>query len=229
MDYSIRPMDGSELMYAYPQSAQISAQTGCIGKLTGSIDKDGDALLTNWKDVIPGNKTDGFKADLDAVLGTLRRGNGADAFLKDRLTLFMFCSDRPGSRIDGTHEFAFRLDTNDYSYMMRLDPDKGDTNLTCFCYTKKWLNEHMKHAEKGIRFIDTNYNLKFIIPDGGKITVNFSTGDTSEYRCRYIDDYHAEVGEHLYHICEFAELLERNGHTARAAEKGTALRDVQAR
>ncbi len=110
MDYSIRPMDGSELMYAYPQSAQISAQTGCIGKLTGSIDKDGDALLTNWKDVIPGNKTDGFKADLDAVLGTLRRGNGADAFLKDRLTLFMFCSDRPGSRIDGTHEFAFRLD-----------------------------------------------------------------------------------------------------------------------
>lgn len=31
--------------------------------------------------------------------------------------------------------------------------------------------------------------------------------------CRYIDDYHVEVGRNLYHICQFAELMERNGNT----------------
>ena len=31
--------------------------------------------------------------------------------------------------------------------------------------------------------------------------------------CRYIDDYHLEVGSNLYHICEFAERMEQNGNT----------------
>jgi hypothetical protein len=31
--------------------------------------------------------------------------------------------------------------------------------------------------------------------------------------CRYIDDYHVEIGDNLYHICEFAERMEQNGHT----------------
>lgn len=30
--------------------------------------------------------------------------------------------------------------------------------------------------------------------------------------CRYIDDYHLEVGNNLYHICEFAERMEQNGN-----------------
>lgn len=229
MNYSIRAMEGNELLYAYPQSAQISAQTGCIGKLIGSIDKDGEALLTNWKDVISKHKTDEFRAELDAILDTLRHGDSIDSFLQNRWMLFVYCSDHPQSRIDGTNEFAFRLDTADYSYMLRLNPDKGDTNLICLCYTKKLLDEHMKQAEKGIRFIDPNYNLKFIIPDGGAIAINFSTGDTREYQCRYIDDYHVEIGDFLYHICEFAELMGHNGHTVEAVEKEITLRDVQAR
>lgn len=31
--------------------------------------------------------------------------------------------------------------------------------------------------------------------------------------CRYIDDYHVEIGDNLYHICELAERKEQNGHT----------------
>ena len=34
-----------------------------------------------------------------------------------------------------------------------------------------------------------------------------------ERTCRYIDDYHLEVGSNLYHICEFAERMEQNGNT----------------
>ena len=29
--------------------------------------------------------------------------------------------------------------------------------------------------------------------------------------CRHIDDYHLEIGNGLYHICEFAEYMERCG------------------
>jgi len=229
MNYSIRPMEGAELLYAYPQSIQISAQTGCIGELTGNIDADGEALLTNWRDVLAKNKTDEFKSELDQILADLRAAGGNDSFLQNRWMLFVFCSDHPEARIDKTHEFAFRLDTEEHSYMLRLNPDKGDTNINCFCYTKKWLDEHMRQAEKGIRFIDPNYNLKFTIPDGGKITINFSTGDSREYRCRYIDDYHTEVGDFLYHICEFAELMDHNGHEVKPVSKDSVNRDGRSR
>lgn len=47
----------------------------------------------------------------------------------------------------------------------------------------------------------------------------FGDGKTMERTCRYIDDYHLEVGTNLYHICEFAELCERNGHTVEPASK----------
>ena len=34
-------------------------------------------------------------------------------------------------------------------------------------------------------------------------------------KCCYIDDYHTQVGNNVYHICQFAELLERGGGTCR--------------
>ena len=40
----------------------------------------------------------------------------------------------------------------------------------------------------------------------------------AERGIRFID-YHLEVGTNLYHICEFAELCERNGHTVEPAAK----------
>ena len=60
--------------------------------------------------------------------------------------------------------------------------------------------------EKQIRFIDSHYNLKFYIPDGGKIKITFRDGHTADRVCKYIDDYHLYVGNCCYHICEFAEL-----------------------
>ena len=56
--------------------------------------------------------------------------------------------------------------------------------------------------EKQIRFIDSHYNLKFYIPDGGKIKITFRDGHTADRVCKYIDDYHLYVGNCCYHICE---------------------------
>lgn len=50
------------------------------------------------------------------------------------------------------------------------------------------------------------------IDDEDKIRITLSTDETMDCICRYIDDYHVEVGKSLYHICQFAELMEQNGN-----------------
>ncbi len=37
------------------------------------------------------------------------------------------------------------------------------------------------------------------------------SGERWEQTCRYIDETHLEVGGNLYHICELAERIQRNG------------------
>lgn len=96
--------------------------------------------------------------------------------------------------------------------MLRLTPRRGDYNIYCHCYKRDWLDKHLENAERGIRFIDSGYKEQFRIPDGDKIRITFSDGKTEDCTCRYIDDYHLEVGKNLYHICQFAELMERNGN-----------------
>ena len=83
----------------------------------------------------------------------------------------------------------------------------------CYCYRRDWLDQHLKDAEKGIRFIDSHYKELFRIPDGGKVKIHYSWNEDQIRTCRYIDDYHVEIGSNLYHICEFAERMEYGGHT----------------
>ena len=65
-----------------------------------------------------------------------------------------------------------------------------------------------------IRFIDSHYNELFRIPDGGIIQVEYPDR-TFSAKCEYIDDYHAFISSEVYHICQFAEMLERNGAVCR--------------
>ena len=116
--------------------------------------------------------------------------------------------------------FGFRLDTDKYAYLLRVCPDKGEYNLYCYCYIKEWLDIHLKQASKGIRFIDSSYHVLFWIQDGGTIRVKNTAGETvKEHPCRYIDDSHVEVGDNLYHICEFAEVMERCSYTCEPVRK----------
>ena len=80
----------------------------------------------------------------------------------------------------------------------------------------QWLNRHLGQAQKGIRFIDPNYKELFRIPDGDKIRIIEPGGRHRDCVCRYIDECHVEVSsgfDNLYHICQFAELMERNQNT----------------
>lgn len=206
MEY--RAITKSEQKYTFKQSYQLSSQTGFIGYLRGDFGSIGKEFWTTWNDFRKDLKTDEFKAEFDDVINGLREGD----VLSGRKAMSSYCCSNPDSSFnDDRNHYGIRLDTDKYSYLMRLNPNKGEYNLYCYCYKKDWLNSHLERAERGIRFIDSNYNEKFRIADGGKISITKSNGERTEKFCRYIDDYHLEVVTNLYHICEFAELCEKNG------------------
>jgi hypothetical protein len=68
-----------------------------------------------------------------------------------------------------------------------------------------------------IRFIDSRYNTLFTINDGEEIVLELADGEIARQRCRYIDDYHFEAGNFIYHIYQFAEMKEGNGTRYRPA------------
>lgn len=211
----MRPMEQAERNYAYSQSSQIAMQSGLIGYLRADMGSNGLGFYSSWNDFNARFNNDEFKEDLNKVINDHRAGHN---FLSNREALMKFCYRNADLSItEDMRNFGVRLDSEKYSYLMRLNPHKGEYNLYCYCYIKEWLDKHLDNATKGIRFIDSNYNEKFRIPDGGKILMHYCDGASKEMTCRYIDDYHAEIGSNLYHICEFAELCERNGHSVEPA------------
>ena len=64
---------------------------------------------------------------------------------------------------------------------------------------------------KDIRFIDSHYKNLFHIPDGGHIQIDYGN-ETVVKPCTFIDEYHTQVGNNVFHICQFAEVMERNGN-----------------
>ena len=214
MDY--RVLTEAERKYTFSQSQQLSMQTGLIGYLRADFGSNGNEFWTTWNDFRKDLKTDEFKAEFDDVINGLRDGD----VLSGRNDMSSYCYSTPDSSFnDDRNHYGIRLDTEKYSYLMRFNPNRGEYNLYCYCYQKEWLNNHLKNAERGIRFIDPYYQEQFRIADGEKISIKLGDGKTMERTCRYIDDYHLEVGTNLYHICEFAELCERNGHTVEPAAK----------
>lgn len=219
-DYLKRPMTEEEDKYTFRQSNQISGQTGLIGYLRADFGRDGNEFYSSWEDWNNNLKTPDFKQELDEVINSLREEGD---ILSGRAAMSRYCNDTPQSKMTKEPYFyGVRVDTDKYAYLLRMNPNKGDYNLYCYCYLKEWLDNHMEKARRGIRFIDSNYNEKFRIADGDNILMRLSNGTTSLRTCRYIDDYHLEVGSYVYHICEFAEHCERNGHTVEPAEKTTA-------
>lgn len=68
---------------------------------------------------------------------------------------------------------------------------------------------------KDIRFIDSHYRDLFRLPDGGCIQATYPD-ETVMKRCTFIDEYHTQIGYNVFHICQFAEIMERNGATYQA-------------
>ena len=225
MELTVRPMTETERMYSYTQSKQIMSQTGCIGHLRAYLDNLEKGFYSSWDDHRGDLKTDAFKAEFDEVINTLRFDEQYNGMLENRTGLEKFCYARPESAFDNEREFGFRADTEKFSYMLRLNPNKGEYNIYCYCYRRDWLSFHLDHAANGIRFIDPAYNELFTLPDGGKIRLTYPSGKQKDITCRYIDNHHFELGDNgsIYHACQFAELMIHNAIKYEPADTTPAI------
>lgn len=223
INVNIRPMTKTERMYCYTQSTQIMAQTGCIGHMVADMDTNGEGFYSKWFDHCTHLKTDKFKEEFDELINELRFNEKYEGILKNRNSMSKYCLTRIEAVFDNDMcEFGFRADTEEYTYMLRLDIRKGENNLYCYCYMKNWLDQHIQMAQNGIRIIDVNYNNLFMVPDGGYIVITEPNGTEREELCRYIDAYHFEIGNNsiLMHFCEFAERMQAAGNTVRPKDRG---------
>ena len=200
----IRPLTEAEQKYTYRQSMQIRGQTGSIGILQGGYGADHE-FHSDFQELSSRLNTDEFAAELQEVLCT-----GENSILQNLDIMQEFMMQHTRNGFSGK-EYGFRVETEKHAYLVRCNPEKEGGSIEVHCYVKKWLDHHIGEAEKGIRFINSRYKELFRIADGEKITVTDAMGEKSEHVCRYIDEYHTEVGNSLYHICQFAEVMERNG------------------
>lgn len=208
----LRPMSKEEMLYCYAQSQQISMQTGLIGHLRGDMDSTGQGFFTTFFDFRSSLKTDEFKAEFDTVINSLRNDPEYRQCLGNRSKLSSFCYAHPESRIQSDRDdYGFRVNTDAYSYLVRLNPNRGEYNFYVYCYKRENLDRHMKQAERGVRFIDSHYREKFRVPDGDAVRIITAGDSIRDMQVRYIDEYHMEIGSRLYHICEFAERFEARG------------------
>ena len=209
----LRKMTGSEPLYVYRQSQQISQQTGFVGYLRGDYGESGKQFFTSWFGDREDWNTPDFKHDLQRAIDRLRYETGQ---LADRDRLSTLCIYETDSAITQDQRwFGFRVDQGEHAFLLKCSPYKGDNNFYVYCYRKDWLDQHMAQAQQGIRFIDSGYNELFRIPDGDKIRIRTSDGQRTERTCRFIDESHMEVmdgRDSVYHICQFAELMERSGN-----------------
>ncbi len=209
-NFVLRAFIPVEELYTYRQSQQICMQSGFVGYLRADFGSNGKQFFSTWNEFNKTLKTPEFSADLDYIINDLR---SKDCMFNNRESLSSFCVIHPEWKMGGEREYyGVRVDTTNYAYMLRFTPRQGDYNIYCHCYKKEWLDKHLVNAERGIRFIDPHYKERFVIPDGDTIRILMDNNKYTDYACRYIDDYHLEVGSQLYHICQFAEIMEQNGY-----------------
>lgn len=71
------------------------------------------------------------------------------------------------------------------------------------------MNEYNPEG-KEIRFINSRYQDLFQLSDGGCVQIAYPD-ETVIKPCKFIDEYHTQIGYNVFHICQFAEIMERNG------------------
>lgn len=139
----LQEMTQAEQKYTYRQSHQLDAQTGCIGYLRGDFGSTGKEFYSGWFDNMAYLKTPEFKAELDRVINALRVDSQYCGILADRSSLSNACRQSTTPKF-GRDESGFRVNTRDYAYLLRLNPNPGDYNFYVYCYKRDYPDRHMR-------------------------------------------------------------------------------------
>ncbi|MBQ9227604.1 MAG: hypothetical protein IJ168_02130 [Eubacterium sp.] len=215
-DYIFKPLTGAEVLYAYRQPQDIASRTMFYGYYHGDFGRSGNEYHSMWEGNSSERMSDTVRADVEALMDALESDTSLRRPFHSRNAMRNFCSYWRHAQIEGNFgsEYAFRVDTDKNTYIIRMEPYlQGDYDYYVFAYDRECFNRHLHNAEKGIRFIDSRYTPLFEIADGDSIRITYSTGEHNPLVCRFIDEYHTYIGNRVYHICQFAENMERNGNT----------------
>ena len=141
MNITIRPLTPTERGFTYSQRLEIMEQAGCIGYLRADMGSSGKGFFSTWNDYRRDLKTQTFKTEFDSVINSLRFDAAYDGILKDRFAMSRYCYTHPDTSYGNNREYGIRVDTEQYAYFMRLNPNKGEYNLYCYCYEREWIDE----------------------------------------------------------------------------------------
>ena len=211
MDMTIRPATPTERLYAYEQRMEIAERCGNPGYLWGALDNSGTVFVNSWETFVASQNTPEFKAEFNTVLDMLRFDERYGHALKNRSAMITYCLDHSQGSFRNGYEYAFRADTQGYSYLIRCTPAGEDNHVYIYPYRRDCLDRHMKQAEKDIRFITLDGKEKFRVQDGDMVRIITGAESHLDRMARYVDDCHAEIGGSFYHIREFAEWMENSG------------------
>lgn len=149
MDYSIHLMKDEETAFAYTQKQEIMQESGCIGHLRVDMDSSGTGFFTSWDNHNTGLKTAAFVAEFDEVIHELRFGEESGGFLKNRDSVKKFAHQHPESSItEDNSAFGLRVDTNDHTYMVRMNPNKGEYAAYIYAYNREILDAYLEPAQE---------------------------------------------------------------------------------
>lgn len=207
MELVLRPLTEAEEKYTYSQSMQISMQTGLLGYLRADMGRNGADFFSDWFDFRKELKTEDFKKEFDTMIDSYRKDG---KFLSNRSALAEFCQTLKCFKNDD-RSFGVRVDSDNYAYLCRLNPNRSEYNLYCFAYKKDWLDRHMHEAQNGIRFVSSSSRELFRIKDGDSIRILYPDGKYRDCICRYIDPYHFETDNTVWHIFQFSERMNEHG------------------
>ena len=139
---TVRAATPDERGFSYTQPERFK-DSGCIGHLRADMGNTGTQFFTSWDDHQAGLKTQAFKDEFDQFINELRTNPEYNGILTSRAALYAYCRAHPEAALDNGREFVFRADTDQHSYLLRLNPNRGEYAAYVYAYEKEQFDWHL--------------------------------------------------------------------------------------
>ena len=142
MRIMIRAMTPDERGFSYTQPELFEA-SGCIGHLRVDMGNTGTQFFSSWDDHQANLKTQGFKDEFDSFINALRSNPEYGGILASRAAVANYSARHPEAAFENGREYGIRADTDSYSYMLRLNPNRGEYTAYIYAYEKERFDRHL--------------------------------------------------------------------------------------
>lgn len=216
----ITVMQPEEQIYANRQTTKIAKAAGFLGNAEIVFNNDGSLHSYKWNKSWNKRKYYGvrrFRGAFEKIINSLRRDGSILGNIK---YLHDFVDNEPEYSLKNPEgEYGFRIDTNQYSYFMRIRMAAENYSVSGYCYDRVYLKKHMEKAKYGIRFSFSNWftggeKSRFTLWDGDSLRIVEGTEAFKDVVCRYVDESRIDAGGEICDLKQFIKRIENKGKTA---------------